>query len=61
MDNVAVKISEQDLKDLKRTNYAFMIAEKIANREGYFGIHNPNLIDCGSFYRLAFEYERIER
>lgn len=60
MDNVAVKISEQDVKDLKRTNYASTTAEKIANREGFFGIHNPNLINCGSFYRLAFEYERMK-
>lgn len=60
MDNVAVKISEQDLKDLKRTNYAFTVVEKIANREGFFGIHNPSLINCGSFYRLAFEYEKIK-
>ena len=60
MDNVAVKISEQDVKDLKRTNYASATAERIANREGFFGIHNPNLINCGSFYRLAFEYERMK-
>ena len=60
MDNVAVKISEKDLKDLKRTNCASMTAEKIANREGFFGIHNPSLINCGSFYRLAFEYERMK-
>lgn len=60
MDNVAVKISEQDLKDLQRTNYAFAVVEKIANRERFFGIHNPSLINCGSFYRLAFEYERMK-
>lgn len=58
MQNVAFVLSNDEYHAIK--NGGEVVAKALAEKQGFLNPTNMKIIDCGSFYRLFVEYERME-
>ena len=56
--NCAIKIDNATATAIR--NGGEIVAEKVAETEGFVGACNFELLNCGSFYRLLFDYKKMK-
>ena len=57
MQNVAIRLTDADHRAI--VNGGEAVARAIAEKEGFREIGAMKLINCGAFYRLLVEYEKM--